>query len=335
MTRRRRIDPELLDRALREPEGTQEELEDLLRVSRALTEAFEATPRPDAVEAGRIAAISAFEAAGDAPALAPVRVLRPRMTSPYEWLPQLRVRALATAAIVIGVLGALVAGAHGSLPGDALYGVKLGVEEVRLVAAIDSIDEAKVHLDVAEARIEEVVRAKELGRSDAMRESLRRYTEAIVAVEQELASGDLSTNEARLVLAEAAGTFELQEELLTDLRPGTPAPAKPDLETAIDVLKAIELPPAEEPADDEPSPGPSMTPEPTPSPTESPTEPAESPSPEPSETTPGAEETTPATEEPPSEPTGQGGAASADDPSETTAQDGGVPQPVPSPAQWA
>lgn len=294
---RRRVDDELLDRAIRESSPAREELEGLLRVSRALTEAFAADPPEDAVVRGRARALAAFTA----PA-APV-LRRDSLASPYPWLPQLRLRVLATAAVVIGILGGLIAGSHGSLPGDALYGVKLGTEEVRLVAAIDAFDRARVHLDVADARLAEVVRAQEVGRSDAMRESLRRYTEAILAVEAEIRSGDLTGDEARQILADASDTLALQARLLETIRPETPAPAKPDVESAIQILRGIELPPPPpDDGEDEPSPGPSITPTEDPSPSPSPSEePGDEPSPDPTETT--AEDPSPEPSEPsPAEP---------------------------------
>ncbi len=283
--RRRKIDPEILDRAIGQPIGAQEELEDLLRVSQALSEAFDIEPRKQAVAQHRAAALAAFRV----PAPLPGRAAR-ELASPWEWLPQLRVRALATAAIVIGVLGALLAGSYGSLPGDTLYGVKLAAEEVRLAAAVDSFDKAVVHLDIADARIDEVVKAHEAGRTDAMRESLRRYSESIIAVETELRTGDVSDAQAREVLIAAAATLEDQQGVLEELAPETPAPAQPDLEDALDTLEELEIPPPP-PADDEPSPGPatptptesvSPTPAETPSEEPTPTE-SESPAPEPSE----------------------------------------------------
>jgi len=284
--RRRRIDPDVLDRAIGQPPGAQEELEELLRVSQALTDAFQVEPRPQAVTEHRLAALAAFRV----PASLPGRAAR-ELASSWEWLPQLRVRALATAAIVIGIFGSLLAGSYGSLPGDTLYGVKLGAEEVRLAAAVDSFDKAVVHLDIAGARIDEVVKAQETGRADAMRESLRRYSDAIIAVETELRSGDLTDSQAREVLIGAANTLEEQKVVLEGLAPATPAPAQPELEDALKTLKELEIPPPPPPGDDEPTPGPSTTPTETPSPTpsESPTEepsppaPSGSPSPQPSE----------------------------------------------------
>jgi hypothetical protein len=283
--RRRRIDPDVLDRAIGQPPGAQEELEELLRVSQALTDAFQVEPRPQAVTEHRLAALAAFRV----PAPLPGRAAR-ELASPWEWLPQMRVRALATAAIVIGIFGSLLAGSYGSLPGDTLYGVKLGAEEVRLAAAVDSFDKAVVHLDIAGARIDEVVKAQETGRADAMRESLRRYSDAIIAVETELRSGDLTDSQAREVLIAAANTLEEQQVVLESLAPETPAPAQPELEDALDTLEDLEIPPPPPPGE-EPSPGPSTTPTETPSstpsesPTEEPSPPAtsESPAPEPSE----------------------------------------------------
>ena len=323
---RRRVDDELLDQALEEPTAAQAELEGLLRVSRALSEAFEDEPAAQAVAGGRRRAMAAFEAAGQVAVIG--RTGRaPRLVTPYPWLPQVRLRMLATAAIVIGILGTLIAGGHGALPGDSLYGMKLGVEQVRLAAAIDPFDKARVHLDIADARIREVLHAKEAGRTDAMRESLRRYTNAIVAVELELRSGDLSDAQASQVLGDAADTLALQQEVLEELQPETPAAAEPELEAALDTLESIELPPPpDEGPVDEPTPGPSITPtEPSPSPTPSET-PTGEPSPTVSETP--TEDPSPVATEPPAEEqepaddaAAGGGASSAEDPGVESAPD--------------
>jgi hypothetical protein len=315
---RRRVDDELLDQALQEPSDAQAELEGLLRVSRALSEAFEVEPSEQAVAGARVRALAAFDAAGQVPVIG--RSREPRLVTPYPWLPQLRVRMLATAAIVIGILGTLIAGGHGALPGDSLYGMKLGVEQVRLAAAIDPFDKARVHLDIADARIREVVQAKEVGRTDAMRESLRRYTDAIVAVELELRSGDLSDAQAAQVLGDAVDTLALQQEVLEEIQPETPAAAEPELTAALDTLESIELPPPPDGnGDDQPTPGPSVTPtEPSPSPTPSET-PTEEPSPTVSESP--AEDPSPVPSDPPADGGGTddgtasgGGASAVEDP---------------------
>lgn len=59
-------------------------------------------------------------------------------------------------AIVLSGSIATVSAAKGSLPGDALYSVKLASEQVRLVLAPSDVSKAKVQLGIAENRVNEI-----------------------------------------------------------------------------------------------------------------------------------------------------------------------------------
>lgn len=55
--------------------------------------------------------------------------------------------------------GVAIAASSSALPGDSLYSVKRGVEQVRLLVAFSAEDEARVLLDLAERRLAEADRA--------------------------------------------------------------------------------------------------------------------------------------------------------------------------------
>ncbi len=59
------------------------------------------------------------------------------------------------AAVVLAVWSAAVVSAD-SLPGDTLYGLKLAAERTRLVLAVNPASRARVHLDMADARLVEI-----------------------------------------------------------------------------------------------------------------------------------------------------------------------------------
>ena len=66
--------------------------------------------------------------------------------------------------LLIGV-GTLAASAR-ALPDDALYPVKLAAEQVRVTLAFSDVDEAKLHLQFAERRADEMTEMARQGKSD-------------------------------------------------------------------------------------------------------------------------------------------------------------------------
>lgn len=91
-----------------------------------------------------------------------VKQAAPTVISPKGSLFQLRSMRLLAAALVAFLMfsGAIVASAN-TLPGDLLYPVKRGVEEVRIVLARDAGSKAGLYLDLAERRLEEAIRVLE------------------------------------------------------------------------------------------------------------------------------------------------------------------------------
>ena len=89
--------------------------------------------------------------------------------------------ATLAAVLVIGLAGGAVAGSQQAIPGDALYPVKMLVERARLASAGDSVAEARVLLEQARERLEEVERARSKGDAEAAAEAASGYDEALVA----------------------------------------------------------------------------------------------------------------------------------------------------------
>ncbi|CAL9492223.1 hypothetical protein SUDANB106_03287 [Streptomyces sp. enrichment culture] len=94
--------------------------------------------------------------------------------SPLGPLSRLRPRTRLTKGLAAGGLGfGVAAGALSgaavastdALPGDTLYGLKLGVEDLRLGMAGDEADRGRVHLNHASTRLNEARRLLERGRS--------------------------------------------------------------------------------------------------------------------------------------------------------------------------
>ena len=80
---------------------------------------------------------------------------RPRFWPEQTWARV--IASLVVALVIIGAAGgSTVYAAQSSLPGDPLYGVKIGVENLQLAVTTDKIAKANLHLDFAQKRIDEV-----------------------------------------------------------------------------------------------------------------------------------------------------------------------------------
>lgn len=67
--------------------------------------------------------------------------------------------------IAAGALGGAAVASTDALPGDTLYSLKLGMEDLKLGMADDEADRGRVHLDHASTRLNEARRLLERGRS--------------------------------------------------------------------------------------------------------------------------------------------------------------------------
>jgi len=93
--------------------------------------------------------------------------------------------ASATAAIAL-VLFALAGGvayaSQDSVPGDALYPVKLGTEQLRMLLPGDDSAKAKLALSLARRRVGEIVVLAETGRTQHMALAVEKYEDAVILV---------------------------------------------------------------------------------------------------------------------------------------------------------
>ena len=103
-------------------------------------------------------------------------------------------RRLAAGGLSVGVLGGALGGVAAArtnaLPGDTLYGLKRGMEDMRLNFADDDADRGKVYLDLASTRLQEARRLMERGRSgDLDDESVGEIRKALSGMQQEASEG--------------------------------------------------------------------------------------------------------------------------------------------------
>lgn len=90
----------------------------------------------------------------------PLRKLRPKS----RWTKGLAAGGL-TVGVAAGAFGGVAAASSDALPGDSLYGLKRGMEDIHLGLADSDTDRGEVYLDQASTRLSEARRLMERGRS--------------------------------------------------------------------------------------------------------------------------------------------------------------------------
>ncbi|MER5746210.1 DUF5667 domain-containing protein [Streptomyces sp. NPDC002225] len=93
----------------------------------------------------------------------PLRKLRPRS----RWTKGLAAGGL-TVGVAAGAFGGVAAASSDALPGDSLYGLKRGMEDIHLGLASGDTDRGEVYLDQASTRLSEARRLLERARSGAL-----------------------------------------------------------------------------------------------------------------------------------------------------------------------
>ncbi|WP_309246973.1 DUF5667 domain-containing protein, partial [Streptomyces somaliensis] len=176
----------LEDQAAQQPEASAEPSEQnrLLTLANGLAELPRPTLDPEVKAVQRARLVAAMEAAsregtaaGGASAdptvpeqrtpsgrgahrAAALRRLRPRT----RWTKGLAAGGL-TVGVAAGAFGGIAAASSDALPGDSLYGLKRGMEDIKLGLADDDADRGEIHLTHASTRLSEARRLLERGRS--------------------------------------------------------------------------------------------------------------------------------------------------------------------------
>ncbi|MFE2432971.1 DUF5667 domain-containing protein [Streptomyces sp. NPDC059373] len=92
--------------------------------------------------------------------------------------------------VAAGALGGVAAASTDALPGDTLYGLKRGMEDMRLNLADNDAARGKVYLDLASTRFQEARRLMERGRSGSLdAESVGEIGKALTGMQQEASEG--------------------------------------------------------------------------------------------------------------------------------------------------
>jgi hypothetical protein len=114
-----------------------------------------------------------------------LRRLRPRS----RWSRRLAAGGL-TVGVAAGAFSGIAAASTNALPGDTLYGLKRGMEDLRLDLTGDDAARGKVLLDMASTRMQEARRLLERGRSGPLdAESVREVGNALSGMHNEASQG--------------------------------------------------------------------------------------------------------------------------------------------------
>ncbi|MFF8379606.1 DUF5667 domain-containing protein [Streptomyces sp. NPDC015661] len=115
----------------------------------------------------------------------PLRRLRPRS----RWSKGLAAGGL-TVGVAAGAFGGVAAASSDALPGDSLYGLKRGMEDIKLDLADDDADRGGIYLDHASTRLSEARRLMERGRAGELdHESLAEIRRVLGGMKHDAAEG--------------------------------------------------------------------------------------------------------------------------------------------------
>ncbi len=195
----------------------------MVAVAAALSKRPRPTMDPERKTVQRAQLIAAMEQAiadGSFRGAAP-RVPEQRSEAPASGLRKLSPRSrlsrrLAVGGLTMGVaagaLGGVAAASTNALPGDTLYGLKRGMEDLKLDMAGNDASRGKVYLDLASTRMQEARRLMDRGRGGQLdTESVAEVRRALSGMHQEASEGHRLLTEAY----EKDGSLEPMELLNT------------------------------------------------------------------------------------------------------------------------
>ncbi|WP_404815294.1 DUF5667 domain-containing protein [Streptomyces thermolineatus] len=230
----------------------------------ALAEALGSVPAPElaaevkTVQRARLVAAmeaafaeGAFESDGTVPEQRGGRDVR-RPAGLHRYRPRTRWgRRLAAGGLSVGVaasaFGGMAVASADALPGDTLYGLKRGMEDLRLDLADDGTDRGRLHLDLASTRMQEARRLMDRARVGELDdESVQEVGRTLTNMHDEAAEGhrllsDAYRRDGSLKPIESLSAFStVQSGAWADLRDRLPDRLAPVRDQVSSVLDAIE-----------------------------------------------------------------------------------------------
>jgi hypothetical protein len=189
------------------------EVRELAQLAALLQGAWQQAPTPASTVRTRDAVLSAFQenGNGNGAATMPLRMVRPTRGR------RIALRLALAAALVIGLPVTAFAASADALPGQLIYPVKRGFEEMRLALAGNPVAEGEVLLDFAGERVEEAVIARTLGEREAAAGALEGYEEAVARFDGRILEAQELGLPVEALTARAEGLFSTYGQLLETL----------------------------------------------------------------------------------------------------------------------
>jgi len=153
-----------------------------------------------------------------------------------------KVAVILAIVLTLSALGGTVYAAQDSLPGDALYPVKLGLERMAMMLRGDDVTRAERGLNFADKRVREMVALTEEGRWEDLDLAVDKYcytlNMSMVRMEEAVSKGGSRGGEIAVLVAQATAEHL---SALNELYDTVPDEAKPAIERAmIEALKCYQ-----------------------------------------------------------------------------------------------
>jgi inorganic triphosphatase YgiF len=146
-----------------------------------------------------------------------------------------KVAVIVAVVLAFSALGGTAYAAQDSLPGDALYPVKLGLERMAMMLRGDDVTRAERGLNFADKRVREMVTLTEEGRPDDLNLTVEKYCYALnmsmTRMEEQIGKGGPRAGDIAGMVAEATAQHLSILDGLYDI---VPDEAKPAIQRAME-----------------------------------------------------------------------------------------------------
>jgi hypothetical protein len=143
--------------------------------------------------------------------------------------------AIILAVFAFGGMGVTAYAAQAALPGDALYVVKTGMEQTRVALTHDAIEKARLNIQFADRRLDEMLRLAETGRYQDLNTAVAEFQASTARAIEALGAFSIASNpvQAREMTTLVAGVITRQSLAMNKVVASLPETAKPAVQDAL------------------------------------------------------------------------------------------------------
>jgi hypothetical protein len=143
--------------------------------------------------------------------------------------------------LIIGTGGGVAFAADNSKPGDILYALDKGIEEIRLQLENDLQHIVRLRLQFADERIEEITQLIESGETDEIGPVIQEYKELVVAAAPLIVEAHIAGENVQPLLKETNEAIVIQESKLTEIIRKVPIEVEQIIITTIREVEEIRI----------------------------------------------------------------------------------------------